>query len=326
MPEPFVRGSFDELPDRPRVPHPYFDTHAETLTWESRPFGRMAAHVRIHGKGPPLLLVHGLMTTSYSWRYVLEPLGERFTLHIPDLPGAGRSDKPLRPSYRPEHMAEWLSELQWELGIRGCPVVGNSMGGYICLWLALRDPGALSCLVDLHSPGVVEPRLRLLEAAFSLPGASRLFDWLVRRDPERWVHRNVHYWDETLKSREEAREYGGPLRTREGVCAFEKFLRETLATAPMHELERLLQARRAKEEPFPVPLLLLYAEQDPMVPARFGRVLAKRIPDARLVWLEQASHFAHVDAVPRFLPPLLRFLSEHARASSGKQAGPTSSP
>jgi pimeloyl-ACP methyl ester carboxylesterase len=117
-----------------------------------------------------------------------------------------------------------------------------------------------------------------------------------------------------LKSREEAREYGGPLATREGVRAFEKFLRETLATGPMHELEHLLLARKARQEPFPVPLLLLYAQRDPMVPARFGRVLAKRIPDARLVWLEEASHFAHVDAVPRFLPPLLGFLDEHAKA------------
>ncbi len=64
-------------------------------------------------------------------------------------------------------------------------------------------------------------------------------------------------------------------------------------------------------EPFklPVPLLLLRAERDPMVPPRFGDVFASLLPDARLVRLAGTSHFAHVDAPDRFLPPVLDFLS-----------------
>jgi pimeloyl-ACP methyl ester carboxylesterase len=66
---------------------------------------------------------------------------------------------------------------------------------------------------------------------------------------------------------------------------------------------------RARGEPFPVPLLLLYAERDPMVPPRFGGLLAERIPGARLVRLAGASHFAHVEAVEQFVPPVLSFLT-----------------
>lgn len=58
-----------------------------------------------------------------------------------------------------------------------------------------------------------------------------------------------------------------------------------------------------------MPLLLLYAERDPMVPPRFGDVLAARIPGAQLIRLAEASHFAHVDAVERFIPPVLAFLT-----------------
>jgi pimeloyl-ACP methyl ester carboxylesterase len=65
-----------------------------------------------------------------------------------------------------------------------------------------------------------------------------------------------------------------------------------------------------------VPLLLLYAERDPMVPARFGDVLAAAIPDATLIRLPEASHFAHVDAVERFVPPVLQFLKGHTAPSS----------
>lgn len=71
---------------------------------------------------------------------------------------------------------------------------------------------------------------------------------------------------------------------------------------------RTLRARKAAGERFPIPLLLLYAERDPMVPPRFGDVFASLIPDARLVRLPDASHFAHVDAADRFVPPVLDFL------------------
>jgi pimeloyl-ACP methyl ester carboxylesterase len=174
--------------------------------------------------------------------------------------------------------------------------------------LALRDPGAMSRLVNVHSPGVPEARLYALGAALALPGARRVLARVVRRDPLRWAHRHVHYFDESLKSLEEARAYGEPLAARDGSLAFTKHLAETMAVGPIVEFQRTLAARRAAGERFPVPLLLLFAEQDPMVPPRFAEVFARRIPEAKLVRLRDASHFAHVDAVERFVPPVLDFL------------------
>lgn len=305
---PFRRGRFDELPDAPRRPHIYFASEGRDVTVDSRGLGRMKVHVRVHGSGPPLLLVHGLMTSSYSWRYALEPLGRHFTLYAPDLPGNGKSDRPLAARYHPDAMADWIGDVQSALGIRGCAVIGNSMGGYLCMRLALRDPDAMSRLVNVHSPGVPEARLYALGAALAVPGVKSLLAWLARRKPEEWAHRNVHYFDESLKSREEAREYGTPLAAPDGARAFVKHLGETMAIGPIRRFYRELASRRARGEPFPVPLLLVYAERDPMVPPRFGDLLAERIPDARLVRLADASHFAHVDAVEHFVPPVLSFL------------------
>jgi pimeloyl-ACP methyl ester carboxylesterase len=305
---PFRRGRFEDLPELPRIPHPFFATRGESVTVEAPGIGTMRAHVRVHGSGPPLLLVHGLMTSSYSWRYVLDDLARRFTVYAPDLPGNGRSEAPGSASFHPDAFADWLGALAGALGIRGCATVGNSMGGYLCMRLVLRDPEVFSRLVNVHSPGVPEARLRLLRIALALPGTHRLLSWMVRRDPLRWAHRNVHYYDESLKSLEEAREYGGPLSTVEGARVLIRNLAETMAIGPIVEFQRALVARRSRGEPFPIPLLLLYAERDPMVPPRFGDVFAKVIPDARLIRLREASHFAHVDAVERFLPPVLEFL------------------
>src|SRR5207237_6412256 len=113
----------------------------------------------------------------------------------------------------------FLGELQLALGIRGCAAVGNSMGGYLCMRLALADAAAFSRLVNIHSPALPTFPLRALKLVLSLPGSRRILRAMVHRDPERWVHRNVHYYDESLKSREEARVYGAPLTTVAGVRA-----------------------------------------------------------------------------------------------------------
>jgi pimeloyl-ACP methyl ester carboxylesterase len=305
---PFKRGRFDELPLLPHRPHAYERTRERILSVHTPELGATRAAVRVFGSGPPLLVVHGLMTSSYSWRYVYEPLGAHFTVYAPDLPGSGKSEAPLDRSYGPEALASWLGAVQGALGIRGCPVIGNSMGGYLSMLLALSDPGAMSRLVNMHSPGLPEPRLVALGALLALPFARELLAWYVRREPERWAHRNVHYYDESLKSREEAAEYGRPLSTPAGSRAFVKHLAETMAVESTREFVTLLEARRARDEAFPVPLLLLYAESDPMVPPAFGERFAALIPSARFARLSEASHFAHVDAVERFLPPVLDFL------------------
>jgi pimeloyl-ACP methyl ester carboxylesterase len=119
------------------------------------------------------------------------------------------------------------------------------------------------------------------------------------------VHRNVHYYDETLKSREEHREYAGALTSPGGITGLARHLSDTLAVDGMRRFEQTLKAL----DRFPVPLLLVYAKQDKMVPPVVGERLARLVPDARIEWLQEASHFAHVDAPDAFLRAALPFLT-----------------
>ncbi len=304
----FRQLPFEALPEAPRLPHGYATARAVTTPVASAAFGTLDTHYRTLGSGPPLLLVHGLMTSSYSWRYVIGPLAKEFTVYAPDLPGSGRTEKPA-VSYHPDRVADWIADFQRAVGIRGCATIGNSLGGYLCMRLALRDPSAMRRLVNLHSPGVPLARLALLHAVLSVPGSSTLLAWLVTRDPERWVHRNVHYHDETLKSREETREYAAALVSPGGLGAFARTLRETLDPAAMRQFVGDLAARRDRGEPFPIPLELVYVPRDPMVPPQVGERLRALIPDAEFVRLADASHFAHVDAPERFLEAVRPFLA-----------------
>lgn len=296
-PRPFRPVPYETLPALPRVPHPFFASREERVTLRTPHFGSTTLSVRRFGRGAKkLLCVHGLMTSGYSFRYLLERLGDDFELWIPDLPGAGRSDTPDVP-YEPEALADLLACLVRELRLEGASVLGNSMGGYLSMLLALRHPSLVGRLVNLHSPGLVTPRMRALSLVLGgLPLSDDLLDVLVAKDPRRWVFRNVHYYDESLKSREEVEEYSAPLQTRAGRKAFGRYLRETLSVRGMRDFERDLRERRSASRPFPAPLKLVYARRDPIVPPALGPRLFALVPDASLVWIERGSHFAHVDA------------------------------
>jgi pimeloyl-ACP methyl ester carboxylesterase len=300
---PFRRLPFSAVPEKPRRSHPYFDAPTRTIEVPSAHFGRLRVQVREHGSGPPLLLIHGLMTTSYSWRYLLEPLGARFRVVAPDLPGCGASDKPAVP-YGAAQLAAFIGEFQHAVGIRGCLAVGNSLGGYLCMRAALADPTTFARLVNIHSPAFPLVRLRALAAALAVPGARALLRWWIRRAPLSWAWRNVHYYDESLKSLEEAHAYGDPLATDAGVRAFVRYLAETMAPRDFAAFVDELRARA-----FPVPLLLVYSRLDPLVPPATGARLHTLVPGARLEWLDDTSHFAHVDSPERVAPLLLDFLS-----------------
>jgi pimeloyl-ACP methyl ester carboxylesterase len=73
---------------------------------------------------------------------VIEALAKHFTVYVPDLVGMGDSDKPDRPYHAPR-LARWIADFQRAVGIRGSDVIGNSLGGYLSMWLALEDPEAI---------------------------------------------------------------------------------------------------------------------------------------------------------------------------------------
>jgi pimeloyl-ACP methyl ester carboxylesterase len=304
--KPFQQLPFSELPAVPRRPHAFDETRVETLSLDSQPLGRLRVSVRRMGRAgpPPLLLVHGMMTSNYSWRYVMKPLAEHFDVIAPDLPGAGYTTAPTAP-LTAGALATFIGEVQAAMGIEGCAAIGNSLGGYLCLRRLFDDPGAFSRLVLIHPPFFPTVPLRALNTIFKVPGARRLLRFLVHRDPVRWAFKWVHYHDETLKSLEEARTYGEPLSTNEGVASFASYLADTLRPRELVAFARDLKAR-----PPAAPMLLLYSRMDPIVPPSFGPRLHALVPSARFEWLDDTSHFAHVDTPELVLSHVVPFLRD----------------
>ncbi len=93
----------------------------------------------------PLLLLHGLFGSSANWHGIARRLADRYWILVPDLRNHGRSHWSARMSY--EAMANDITRLMDDLGIRQAPMIGHSMGGKAAMWLALTQPDRVGRLV-----------------------------------------------------------------------------------------------------------------------------------------------------------------------------------
>src|SRR5581483_9262992 len=78
------------------------------------------------GSGPPLLLIHGFMGYSFSWRFNVEPLSHYFTVYAFDLPGTGFSQRVECAECSLTGDAEQVLRFMQRLGIENADIVGSS--------------------------------------------------------------------------------------------------------------------------------------------------------------------------------------------------------
>jgi pimeloyl-ACP methyl ester carboxylesterase len=103
-------------------------------------------HVERLGAGPPVLLVHGSVSSgANAWRAQL-PLAERWRLILPDRPGSGASGDVERVDFEPD--AVLVAQLLGD----GAHLVGHSYGGVVSLLAAARRPSAVRSLTVIEPP------------------------------------------------------------------------------------------------------------------------------------------------------------------------------
>src|ERR1700716_2929812 len=98
------------------------------------------------GSGPALILLHGVASSSRTWRQVIPRLAQRFTVVAPDLLGHGASAK-LRGDYSLGARASGLRDLMLALGIDRATLVGHSLGGGVSMQFAYQFPERIERLV-----------------------------------------------------------------------------------------------------------------------------------------------------------------------------------
>src|SRR5947209_13554096 len=145
-------------------------------------------HVMLHGhrvcyrrtgEGSPMILIHGITSSSSNWTAVAERLGEHDTLLAPDLLGHGNSAKP-RGDYSMGAFASGVRDLLVALDIPRATIVGHSLGGGVAMQFAYQFPELAERLALVSSGGLGTNVHSFLRAA-TLPGAELVIPLLAGR-------------------------------------------------------------------------------------------------------------------------------------------------
>jgi pimeloyl-ACP methyl ester carboxylesterase len=298
------------LPDKGPWEHGYYAISDECIdvqfTDEEGRDRVVRVRHKVVGAGEPIVLIHGLMTSSYSWRYVLDPLAKRYRVFAPDLVGSGASEKPLDYRYSIANQARFIAAYVRSIAKEPVYLVGNSLGGLYCLQALLNDESLARRFVIMHSPGYPLVRTAVSSLLFRAPGLGAGARWLIaqaaHRHPKWFIAKNVHYARTDMMSHEETQEYGRIFDTLDHARVFAKILDESLTAK-----EHAAVIARLRSAPPKLPVLLLWARKDVMVPPDFGPKYAADLPGSKLVWFDDASHFMHVDTPERVVDELVAF-------------------
>jgi len=240
---------------------------------------KVSLFYNISGDGPALCLINGYRLSSAAWPAAfIDRLAERFSVIIFDNRGTGRSEKP-DSGYEFADMAGDVKALLDHLQLPCVHLFGFSMGGAIAQEVALRHADRLNRLVLFGTfcggiwaePASLSVFNRLMVTDKTTPEEAARQAWPVTYSPE---YLAVHP-DRVEQQMRRELEYPTPAfvaqRQMESLRKFDRY----------HDLPRIKAVT-----------LVATGEHDELVKPRNSRILASRIPHARLEMLHDLGHRA----------------------------------
>ena len=270
----------------------------------------------IIGGGPPVLLVHGWLSSSRIWEQLAARLAQRFTVYTLDLSGFGESDKPLS-GYGVRNGSRLLYAFCAHFGLTRTNVVAHDLGGAMAVKLAADHPDVVGRLVLVATPAdddqIDLPTLLWLT---TLPVLGPIFYALGRlARPVRRLWMRPFVVDPSYLAEEVVEDAG-----RSTPAAVSK----TLGLA-RQEISRGRLARQARI--IKIPLFLVAGEQDQIVDPQAVSVWARSVDKAEICLLEECGHFPMLERTAEFNAQILAFLTgddrylEYAAAAHGADEG-----
>ena len=258
------------------------------------------------GNGPPLLLVHGLGSSSEDWALVLRELTQAHRVYAPDLLGWGGSDKPRDGDYSIAAETELVRGFMDAVRLPRADVGGVSMGGWVAMRLAALYPERVQRLVLVDSVGLDFPTT-LNESSFApttMDEARHLLwlqsdeftklpdfvvrDYLRRALSERWILRS------SMRS----------MLTRRDIMD--------------GKLQRVT-----------MPTLIVWGTADRLTPPSLASRLHAALPQSRVVMIPGCGHLAVIECRAKAMPAITQFLRDVTPSESegpGRAGGATMRP
>lgn len=251
------------------------------------------------GQGLPLILLHGFPFNSTLWREQARSLSDACRLIMPDLRGFGQSEA-AEGTYAMALMAQDVLNLMDKLELEQAAIMGHSMGGYVALALWNLAPQRFSAfgLIASHawadSEAQRQGREQLIEQV-SARGAAAVIDAML---PRLFVPNLPE--DEPI--REQARLMMQAARPTSLMSAIRGMMYRPDSSALLPRIN--------------VPALILCGDSDPIVPLARAEEMARLLPEATLITIENAAHMPMLEqpqATAFALRTFLSTLASHRR-------------
>ncbi|MBJ7610462.1 MAG: alpha/beta fold hydrolase [Candidatus Dormibacteraeota bacterium] len=263
------------------------------------------------GEGPAVLLVHGIAEAAWAWEAVIPALARTHRVIAPDLLGHGRSAKP-RGDYSLGNQATLMRDLLISLDEDRATLVGHSLGGGITMQFAYQYPERCERMVLVSSGGLGQEVTFLLRS-LGLPGADLVAPLVLSGTAHdlilgagRWLGRRGL----TAGAGQQAmwRSYAGLTEpaTRDAFLATVRAVIDQRGQR-VSAIERLYLAHA-------MPTMLLWGENDRIIPATHAALAHDEMPGSRLEVVSGAGHFVQLEEPEVVAELILDFLATTAPA------------
>lgn len=237
--------------------------------------------VRRAGKGPVLLFLHGASGMP-AILPCLHKLAERFDVVVPEHPGYGQSGEP-EWLENIHDMAYFYLDFLDQLNLKDVLLIGNSMGGWIALEIAVRSTARIKSMVLVSPAGVKAPGVRPADT------------FLMSHEEQ---VRALVYDQKIAEARlaepmtPEALELGLKNRHTTARLAWEPRFHDPHLPKWLHRIN--------------VPVTIVWGEQDKILPVGFANEFKKLIKNSKLEILPQCGHLPHAEKPDQFVEIVCR--------------------
>jgi pimeloyl-ACP methyl ester carboxylesterase len=251
------------------------------------------------GNGLPVLLIHGIPTSSLLWRHIIPVLAETHRVIAPDMLNYGKSDKPADADVSIAAQSRLMVEVMDVLGIPRADVVAHDIGGGVAQIMAVNHPERIKKLVLSNSVCFDSwpiPEFKPLLA----PGAEarmslEAFVSMMREFLPRGVYRPDTLTSDALN------------------ILMEPWASEAGKRALFRNFRRLnpeyTQAIAGALKHLNHDTLILWGRQDPFQKPVYAEKLRDAIPGARLTWIEEGAHWVMEEKPAEVAGELKAFLA-----------------
>ncbi|EOV9528248.1 alpha/beta fold hydrolase [Bacillus cytotoxicus] len=246
---------------------------------------------------PTFVLVHGFLSSSFSYRRLIPLLAQEGTVIALDLPPFGRSDKSNHFKYSYHNLATIIIDLIKHSKFSNIILIGHSMGGQISLYVNRICPDLIKKTILLCSSSYLHrATLPLIYSSYLPFFHLYVKKWITKRGIVHNLMNVVH--DHSLIDDEMMEGYAAPFYDNRIFPALTRMIRDREGDLPSTELRKIQ-----------TPTLLIWGEQDRVVPIQIGQRLHKDLPNSQFISYENTGHLLPEEKPEHIYEEIISFVA-----------------